>query len=90
MTSRGKSHIGFGSGDTKSIGGKFNTNFKDMDSLLSDLNSKHDGNSEANFGFAGGKTTLNVQKMVLTRPTPTRYEQNRAQFESLLRQTLQS
>lgn len=62
-----------------------------MDSLIGDLNQKaNEGNPDSIFGISNGMNTLNVQKMVLAKHTPTRYEQNRAQFEQLLRQTLQS
>ena len=51
MTSRGKSHIGFGSSDIRVPGGKFNIGYKDMDSLNGELNSKqNDTGSDSAFG----------------------------------------
>jgi hypothetical protein len=40
MTSRGKSHIGFGSSDIRGPGVKLNMGYKDMDSLVGSLNKK--------------------------------------------------
>lgn len=92
MTARGQSHIGFGSSENRGIGGgNLNPGYKDMDSLMTEFNPQtSDGNADAIFGLGNGMTTLNVRKMKLSQHVPTRYEQNKQQFEAVLRQTLQS
>jgi hypothetical protein len=75
MTSRGQSHIGFGSSENRGIGHTFNPGYKDMDSLINDFNPQtSDGNPDAIFGIGNGMTTLNVNKMTLNKKLPTRYD----------------